>query len=46
MAGKEYMGIVRSTFLLGPDGKIKKIWPKVSVKGHADAVLQAVKEHV
>lgn len=42
MAGREYMGIVRSTFLIGPDGVIKKVWPKVSVKGHAEAVLQAL----
>jgi len=42
MAGREYMGIVRSTFLIGADGIIRKIWPKVSVKGHAAAVLQAL----
>jgi thioredoxin-dependent peroxiredoxin len=46
MAGREYMGIVRSTFLIGPDGVIRKIWPRVSVKGHAAAVLQAVSELV
>jgi thioredoxin-dependent peroxiredoxin len=42
MAGREYMGIVRSTFLIGADGIIRKIWPKVSVKGHAASVLQAL----
>jgi thioredoxin-dependent peroxiredoxin len=44
MAGREYMGIVRSTFLIGQDGTIHKIWPKVSVKGHAAAVLQTLGE--
>lgn len=39
--GKTYMGIVRSTFLIGPDGKILQIWPKVRVKGHVEAVLEA-----
>jgi peroxiredoxin Q/BCP len=38
--GREFMGIVRTTLIIGPDGKIKKIWPKVSVKGHADDVLE------
>jgi peroxiredoxin Q/BCP len=37
------MGIIRSTVLIGKDGKIKQLWPKVSVKGHADDVLAAVK---
>lgn len=37
--GKEFMGIVRSTFIIGPDGKIKKIFSPVSVKGHVDEVL-------
>lgn len=37
--GKVFMGIVRSTFLIDADGRIVKIWPKVKVKGHADAVL-------
>lgn len=41
--GIEYMGIVRSTFLIGTDGTIKDIWAPVKVKGHADAVLEAVK---
>ncbi|MBU0859966.1 MAG: peroxiredoxin, partial [Alphaproteobacteria bacterium] len=38
MYGKKYMGIERSTFLIGADGKIAQIWRKVSVKGHVDAV--------
>ena len=41
--GKKYMGIIRSTFLIDPDGKVKKVWPKVKVKGHADEVLAALK---
>ena len=43
MYGRTYMGIARSTFLIGPDGKIKRIWPKVRVKGHAEEVLERVK---
>jgi peroxiredoxin Q/BCP len=42
--GKKFMGIVRTTFVLDPKGKIKKIFPQVKVKGHVDAVLLAVKE--
>lgn len=43
MYGRTYMGIERATFLIGPDGKIKKVWPKVKVAGHAEDVLEAVK---
>ncbi len=39
MAGREYMGIVRSTFLVDPEGVIRAVWPKVSVAGHAHDVL-------
>ncbi len=42
--GREYMGIERSTFLVGPDGRLAEIWPKVTAKGHAEAVLQRVKQ--
>ncbi len=42
MYGRTYMGIERSTFLIGPDGRIAKIWPKVKVDGHAEDVLQSV----
>ncbi|MFX0075078.1 MAG: thioredoxin-dependent thiol peroxidase [Candidatus Hermodarchaeota archaeon] len=42
--GKEYMGVTRSTFLIGPDGKFVHIWPKVSVKGHPEEVQQVLKE--
>jgi thioredoxin-dependent peroxiredoxin len=43
MYGKTYMGIVRTTVLIDGDGKVARVWPKVSVKGHADEVLSAVK---
>ena len=42
MYGRKYMGIQRATFLIGPDGKIEKVWPKVKVAGHADDVLSAI----
>jgi thioredoxin-dependent peroxiredoxin len=40
--GKKYMGMHRVTFLIGPDGKIKKIWPKVKPEEHAAEVLVAL----
>lgn len=40
--GREFMGIVRSTFLIDAKGKIKKIWSPVSVTGHVDEVLGAL----
>jgi len=43
MYGKTYMGMVRSTYLVGADGKIAQVWPKVKVKGHAEEVLAAAK---
>jgi peroxiredoxin Q/BCP len=43
MYGKKYMGVERSTFLVGADGKIVEIWRKVKVPGHADAVLEAAR---
>ena len=43
MYGKTYFGIERSTFLIGPDGRIARIWRKVKVPGHVGAVLDAVK---
>jgi len=42
--GKSFLGIVRSTFLIGPDGRIAKIWDKAPSKGHAAEVLEAVKQ--
>ncbi|HLT30740.1 MAG TPA: thioredoxin-dependent thiol peroxidase [Myxococcaceae bacterium] len=40
--GREYMGIQRSTFLIGPDGNVLKVWEKVKTKGHATEVLEAL----
>lgn len=42
MYGKKHMGIERTTFLIDPAGKIKKIFPKVKVEGHAEEVLSAI----
>jgi thioredoxin-dependent peroxiredoxin len=44
MYGKKYMGVERSTFLVGKDGKVARAWHKVKVPGHAAEVLAAVKE--
>ena len=41
--GRKFMGVVRSTFLIDADGKLRKEWRKVKVKGHAEEVLGAVK---
>jgi thioredoxin-dependent peroxiredoxin len=41
--GKEYMGIIRSTFLIDPSGKIAQIWSNVKVKNHVDSVLAQVR---
>lgn len=43
MYGKTYMGMVRATYLVGEDGTIARIWDKVKVAGHAQAVLAAAK---
>jgi thioredoxin-dependent peroxiredoxin len=40
--GKSFLGIVRSTAWIGPDGKIRKFWDKAQAKGHAAEVLEAV----
>lgn len=40
--GKEFMGIVRSTFLIDENGKIAKIWSPVKVKGHVDEVVSSL----
>ena len=42
--GKEHLGIVRSTFVISPSGDILKHWDKVKVAGHAEEVLEFVKE--
>lgn len=44
MYGKTYMGIERSTFLIGGDGTVLRAWPKVKVAGHAEEVLAAARE--
>jgi peroxiredoxin Q/BCP len=41
--GKSYLGIVRSTVLIGPDGKVERIWPTAKSKGHAAEVVEALK---
>jgi len=41
--GRKFMGVVRSTFLIDAEGKLRQEWRKVKVKGHAEAVLEAVK---
>lgn len=43
MYGKKFMGITRTTFLIGRDGRIAHVWPKVKVAGHAEDVLAAAK---
>lgn len=42
--GRTYMGIQRSTFLVGPDGRIARAWPRVKADGHAAAVVEALAE--
>lgn len=41
--GRSFMGIIRSTVLIDGEGMVRKVWPKVRVKGHAEEVLDAVK---
>jgi peroxiredoxin Q/BCP len=43
MYGRSYMGVERSTFLVGKDGRIAKVWRKVKVDGHAKEVLEAAR---
>jgi peroxiredoxin Q/BCP len=43
MYGRTFMGITRTTFLIGPNGRIARIWSKVKVPGHAEEVLAAAK---
>jgi peroxiredoxin Q/BCP len=42
--GRSYLGIVRSTFLIGSDGKVQQIWDNVKVKNHAAEVLAAASQ--
>lgn len=44
MYGRKYMGIERATFLIGADGRVARVWRKVKVPGHAEAVLTAARE--
>jgi peroxiredoxin Q/BCP len=44
MYGRKFLGIARTTFLIGADGRIAKVWPRVSVDGHAEEVLAAAKD--
>ncbi|MBX9885767.1 MAG: peroxiredoxin [Novosphingobium sp.] len=43
MYGRTYMGMERTTYLVGVDGVIAQVWPKVKVKGHAEEVLAAAR---
>jgi len=43
MYGRKYMGINRTTVLIGTDGRIARLWPKVKITGHAEEVLEAAK---
>ena len=45
MYGRKMMGILRTTVVIGPDGKVVKVFPKVRVKGHVDAVIEAIEAH-
>jgi len=42
--GREYEGIIRSTVLVDPDGRIARVWPRVKADGHAEQVLAALRE--
>jgi peroxiredoxin Q/BCP len=42
--GREYMGVVRTTYIIDPDGKIAAAWDKVKVKGHVEAVKEKLQE--
>ncbi|RMG67062.1 MAG: peroxiredoxin [Calditrichaeota bacterium] len=42
--GREYFGVVRSTFLIDPEGVVREVWRNVRVKGHVEAVLNRLKE--
>ena len=42
MYGRKYMGLARTTYLIGPDGKVLQRWDKVKVDGHAEAVADAL----
>ncbi len=44
--GREYMGVVRSTFIIDPDGNVAAAWEKVRVKGHVEAVREKLEEMI
>jgi thioredoxin-dependent peroxiredoxin len=44
MYGRKYMGVERTTFLIGADGRIRRVWSKVKVPGHVEEVLAAARE--
>lgn len=44
MYGRKYMGVERTTFLIGPDGHIERIWPKVKIPDHATTVMDALRQ--
>jgi peroxiredoxin Q/BCP len=44
MYGREFEGVIRSTFLIDPEGNIAAVWPKVRVKGHVEAVKKKLEE--
>ena len=44
MYGREYYGVVRSTFLINPDGEIVYEWRKVKINGHVEKILEKIKE--
>jgi peroxiredoxin Q/BCP len=44
MYGREFEGVIRSTFLIDPEGNIAAVWPKVRVKGHVEAVKEKLEE--
>jgi peroxiredoxin Q/BCP len=43
MYGRTFMGVARTTYLIGADGKVARRWDKVKVDGHAEEVLEAVR---
>jgi len=43
--GREYMGVDRATFVIGPTGALEKVWPKVNPEGHAEEVLAWLRQH-
>ena len=45
MYGRKYMGVVRTTYLIDPKGKIVRAWDKVKVNGHVDDVITTLGEH-